>query len=184
MIVFYAHLHVTGLIENQDKRNEFLEQRDQEGRRGNQGDPRTAGGACGAAGAHARHSAAAARSYPGRASVRRSGAADCRRACISPVLKQSAQTITLQGNAQSNARVSALMRNLDASDWFADPGAGCDQRQGRRVTTASASSRCASIRRSSRIRTGPRHDAGRPQEHRYQQCRRLADCRSRSPASP
>jgi type IV pilus assembly protein PilN len=36
-------------------------------------------------------------------------------------LKQTGQTITLTGNAQSNARVSALMRNLDASDWFANP---------------------------------------------------------------
>jgi len=29
--------------------------------------------------------------------------------------------LSLQGVAQSNARVSALMRNLDASDWFAKP---------------------------------------------------------------
>lgn len=36
-------------------------------------------------------------------------------------LKQSGQIITLTGNAQSNARVSAFMRNLDASDWFAKP---------------------------------------------------------------
>ena len=36
-------------------------------------------------------------------------------------LKQAATTITLSGNAQSNARVSALMRNLDGSDWFANP---------------------------------------------------------------
>ena len=27
----------------------------------------------------------------------------------------------MQGVAQSNARVSALMRNLASSDWFADP---------------------------------------------------------------
>lgn len=29
--------------------------------------------------------------------------------------------LSLQGVAQSNARVSALMRNLDASDWFSAP---------------------------------------------------------------
>ena len=35
--------------------------------------------------------------------------------------KQAGPIITLTGNAQSNARVSALMRNLDASDWYAKP---------------------------------------------------------------
>jgi len=35
--------------------------------------------------------------------------------------KQAGQTITFTGNAQSNARVSAFMRNLDASDWYAKP---------------------------------------------------------------
>lgn len=36
-------------------------------------------------------------------------------------LKQQGKALTLTGTAQSNARVSALMRNLDVSDWFADP---------------------------------------------------------------
>ncbi len=36
-------------------------------------------------------------------------------------LKTSGAGLVLQGVAQSNARVSALMRNLDASDWFATP---------------------------------------------------------------
>lgn len=30
-------------------------------------------------------------------------------------------TLTVQGVAESNNRISALMRNLDASDWFAQP---------------------------------------------------------------
>jgi type IV pilus assembly protein PilN len=30
-------------------------------------------------------------------------------------------SISLQGVAESNSRISALMRDLDASDWFADP---------------------------------------------------------------
>ncbi|HEY0721231.1 MAG TPA: PilN domain-containing protein [Gammaproteobacteria bacterium] len=34
---------------------------------------------------------------------------------------QKDRMITLEGDAQSNARVSALMRALDASEWFADP---------------------------------------------------------------
>jgi type IV pilus assembly protein PilN len=36
-------------------------------------------------------------------------------------LKTTGSGIALQGVAQSNARVSALMRNLDGSDWFATP---------------------------------------------------------------
>ena len=36
-------------------------------------------------------------------------------------LKQGAKNFTLQGIAQSNARVSTLMRNLEASNWFANP---------------------------------------------------------------
>lgn len=33
-------------------------------------------------------------------------------------IKQGGSTLTLEGVAQSNARVSAYMRNLDASDWL------------------------------------------------------------------
>lgn len=36
-------------------------------------------------------------------------------------IKQAGRVITIQGSAQSNARVSALMRSLEASDWFASP---------------------------------------------------------------
>lgn len=36
-------------------------------------------------------------------------------------IKQDGGALVLQGVAQSNARVSALMRNLDASPWLQDP---------------------------------------------------------------
>lgn len=36
-------------------------------------------------------------------------------------VKQTGNDINLQGYAQSNARVAALMRNLDASPWLASP---------------------------------------------------------------
>lgn len=36
-------------------------------------------------------------------------------------MTQEGHEITLDGLAQSNARVSAFMRNLDASDWFKNP---------------------------------------------------------------
>lgn len=35
--------------------------------------------------------------------------------------KQTGDNLVLQGKAQSSARVSALMRNLEANDWFALP---------------------------------------------------------------
>jgi type IV pilus assembly protein PilN len=35
--------------------------------------------------------------------------------------KQNGNALTIKGLAQSNARVSALMRNLEGSDWFANP---------------------------------------------------------------
>jgi type IV pilus assembly protein PilN len=36
-------------------------------------------------------------------------------------VKLAGDMLSIQGVAQSNARISALMRNLDASDWFANP---------------------------------------------------------------
>jgi type IV pilus assembly protein PilN len=36
-------------------------------------------------------------------------------------ITQSGQSITINGEAQSNARVSSLMRNLEASEWLASP---------------------------------------------------------------
>jgi type IV pilus assembly protein PilN len=37
-------------------------------------------------------------------------------------VKQTGNKIEMQGMAQSSTRVSTLMRNIDASDWLADPG--------------------------------------------------------------
>lgn len=37
-------------------------------------------------------------------------------------LKQNGKSLSMDGIAQSNARVSALMRNIDSSDWLAAPG--------------------------------------------------------------
>lgn len=36
-------------------------------------------------------------------------------------LKQNGKNLVMEGRAQSNARVSALMRNIDASPWLANP---------------------------------------------------------------
>lgn len=37
-------------------------------------------------------------------------------------MKQTGKAIEVKGIAQSSTRVSALMRQVDASDWLADPG--------------------------------------------------------------
>lgn len=36
-------------------------------------------------------------------------------------IRQNARNLVLQGVAQSNARVSSFMRNLDTSNWFGNP---------------------------------------------------------------
>lgn len=36
-------------------------------------------------------------------------------------IAQKGRSLTVQGVAQSNARVSSLMRNMDGSDWLSDP---------------------------------------------------------------
>lgn len=36
-------------------------------------------------------------------------------------LSMTGNTLSVQGTAESNNRISALMRNLDGSSWFADP---------------------------------------------------------------
>ena len=36
-------------------------------------------------------------------------------------MERTGQTITIRGTAESNNRVSSLMRRLDASDWFSEP---------------------------------------------------------------
>ncbi len=36
-------------------------------------------------------------------------------------IKQSANTISIEGNAQSNAQISALMRNIEEMEWLAKP---------------------------------------------------------------
>jgi len=37
-------------------------------------------------------------------------------------ITQAAARIEISGTAQSSTRVSALMRNIDGSDWLRDPG--------------------------------------------------------------
>jgi type IV pilus assembly protein PilN len=120
LVIFYAHLHVTGLIENQQKRNEFLDKEikkvEEEIKEIKE--------------LQAARSALLARMRViQQLQLDRTQVVhlfdDLVRKTPEGVyftgLKQVATNITLSGNAQSNARVSALMRNLDGSDWFANP---------------------------------------------------------------
>jgi len=120
LVIFYAHLHVSGLIENQQKRNEFLEKEtkklDEEIK-------------------EIRELQAARAALLARMRVIQQLQMDRTQVvhlfddlvrklpegAYLTNLKQSGPVITLNGNAQSNARVSAFMRNLDASDWFTNP---------------------------------------------------------------
>jgi type IV pilus assembly protein PilN len=120
VIIFYAHVHVTAEIDNQSKRNEFLNQEiakvDKEIKeiaelkkqradliaRMNviyelQGDRSQV--------VHLFDELA--RKLP--------------EGMYFTLLKDAGKSVELKGVAQSNARVSALMRNLSSSDWFADP---------------------------------------------------------------
>jgi type IV pilus assembly protein PilN len=120
VVIFYAHVHVSALIENQDRRNEFLNQEiakveleikeiaELKKKRADliarmnviyqlQGDRAKV--------VHLFDELA--RKLPDGVYL------------VS--LNHKGDTIALKGMAQSNARVSALMRNLAASDWFAEP---------------------------------------------------------------
>ncbi len=46
-------------------------------------------------------------------------------------MSQSGKSLSLNGSAQSNARVSALMRNIDASPWLGSPNLQIIRKQGK-----------------------------------------------------
>ena len=120
LVIFYAHLHVSGLIENQQKRNEFLDKEtkklDEEIKEIKELQA-------------ARAALLARMRVIQQLQLDRTQVVhlfdDLVRKMPEGVyltsLKQAGPVITLTGNAQSNARVSALMRNLDASDWYTKP---------------------------------------------------------------
>jgi type IV pilus assembly protein PilN len=120
VLVFYAHVHVSALIEAQNKRNEFLQQEiakvEKEIKE--------------IAELKKRRQDLLARMnviqqlQEDRTRLVRVFDELVRRVPEGVQLKTLRQTganFALTGSAQSNARVSALMRNFAASDWFADP---------------------------------------------------------------
>ena len=51
-------------------------------------------------------------------------------------IKQEGEILTLEGRAQSNARVSAYMRNLETSGWMTDPDLSIIEAKGEEKTAA------------------------------------------------
>jgi len=120
VIIFYAHMHVSGLIENQNKRNEFL---DQEIAKVDKEIKEIAEIKKQRADLIARMNVIY-QLQGDRSRVVHVFDEFARRlpdGVYLTSLKHIGATTTLQGTAQSNARVSALMRNLASSDWFAEP---------------------------------------------------------------
>jgi type IV pilus assembly protein PilN len=120
VIIFYAHVHVSALIENQNKRNDFL----------NQEIAKVEKEIKEIAELKKQRADLIARMnviyqlQGDRAQVVHLFDELARKlpdGIYLSSLKHSGSLISLQGVAQSNARVSALMRNLASSDWFADP---------------------------------------------------------------
>jgi len=120
VVIFYAHVHVSSLIENQNRRNDFLNQEiakvDKEIKE--------------IAALKKQRAALIARMnviyelQSDRTQVVHLFDELARKlpeGIYFSSLKHTGNNIALQGMAQSNARVSALMRNLASSDWFANP---------------------------------------------------------------
>lgn len=120
LVVFYAHLHMAGLIDNQNKRNDFLQ--GEIAKLDNQIKQIDA--------LKKQRSALIARMQViQRLQTNRTQIVHVMDDLVRRMppgvyltsLKEQGPTLFLVGVAQSNARVSAFMRNLDASDWFANP---------------------------------------------------------------
>ena len=120
VVIFYAHVHVSSLIENQNRRNDFLNQEiakvDKEIKE--------------IAALKKQRAALIARMnviyelQSDRTQVVHLFDELARKlpeGIYFSSLKHTGNNIALQGMAQSNARVSALMRNLASSDWFTNP---------------------------------------------------------------
>jgi type IV pilus assembly protein PilN len=120
LVVFYGYMHVSALVENQQKRNQFLESEikkvEEEIKE--------------IASIKKQRQDLIARMnviyqlQSDRTRIVRVFDELARRlpqGVQFSTIKMSGDKLSLQGVAQSNARVSALMRNLDASDWFTGP---------------------------------------------------------------
>ncbi len=120
LVVLYVHLHVNALIENQQSRNAFLKQQIAE----------VEGKIREIEALEKQKEQLLARmrvieqlqsNRPEIVHVFEELAKAVPEGLYLNSIKQQGRTLTIQGRAQSNARVSSFMRNLDASPWFANP---------------------------------------------------------------
>ncbi len=120
LVIFYAHLHMSGLIENQQKRNDFLNTEIKKVEEEIKEIKELQA---------ARNALLARMRVIQQLQLDRTQVVHLFDELVRKTpegvylmtLKQAGQTLTLTGAAQSNARVSAFMRNLDASDWYTKP---------------------------------------------------------------
>lgn len=120
LIVFYIHIHIGGMIETQSMRNEFLEEEI---------------GKVEAKIVEIKTIEAKKEQLLARMNIiqqlqtRRPAIVHLFDELVKAVpsgmyltnVSQQGRLLVIEGVAQSNARVSAFMRNLDASDWFTGP---------------------------------------------------------------
>jgi type IV pilus assembly protein PilN len=121
VIVFYAHIHVTGLIDAQNRRNDFLKQEIAKVEKQIK---------------EVAELKKRRQDLIARMNVIQQLQADRTRVVrvfdelvrrvpegvqLTTLTQSGGSNMALNGVAQSNARVSALMRNLSASNWFDDP---------------------------------------------------------------
>lgn len=120
LIVVYGYLHVTALIDEQNRRNDFLKEQiaavDKEIAEIKEIEKKRA--------ALVARIQVIQKLQEDRAQIVHMFDDLARRipeGVYLSTLKQQGQSFTLTGTAQSNARVSDFMRKLDASEWFAVP---------------------------------------------------------------
>lgn len=120
MIVFYIHIHVSGLIEAQNARNDFLQDEITKVEK-TIADIKSL---------QSEKKALLARmNIIQQLQTRRPEIVHIFDEIVRTVpggiyltsIKQQGNSFTIEGMAQSNARVSSFMRNLDASEWFDRP---------------------------------------------------------------
>jgi len=120
VIVFYTHIHVSGLIEAQNARNDFLQDEITKVEK-TIADIKSL---------QSEKKALLARmNIIQQLQTRRPEIVHIFDEIVRTVpggiyltnIKQQGNSFTIEGMAQSNARVSSFMRNLDASDWFERP---------------------------------------------------------------
>lgn len=120
LLVFYGHLHVTGLIEHQNERNKYLQTKiaelDEQIKEINELKRRKADLI-----ARMEVIQELQRNRTQIVHVFDDLVRKLPEGVYLTNLEKKGNRITLKGLAQSNARVSALMRNLDSSPWFANP---------------------------------------------------------------